>query len=44
MLVLNDCRRGLTNLPNSPAMLITRQSGRLSCALALLDVKDDVHR
>jgi hypothetical protein len=29
---------------NSPAMLITRQSGRSSCALALLDAKDDVHR
>ncbi len=30
-----------TNLPNSPAMLITRQGGRLSCALAVLDVKDE---
>ena len=30
-----------TNLPNSPAMLITRQGGRSSYALAVLDVKDE---
>ena len=29
------------NLPNSQAMLITRQGGRLSYALAVLDVKDE---
>ena len=29
------------NLPNSPAMLITRLCGRSSYALAVLDVKDE---